>query len=772
MSCHFHPLVVILGVLAAMLAGCNPQQPFYLFEDGDLSHYIDQATDIDYPDVELESLAEVDGSIRPFSLDNTEPKEIWALSLEEAVQAALANSKVMKSIGGQIQGMPDFLLRASEIVPTIYDPAITESNPRLGIEAALSAFDAQFSSSIFWEKNDTPRNFVGFGAIFPPILNQELGNFQAQLSKFAADGGTWSIRHNVAYEWNDTSIRRYPSDWNVNVEAEFRQPLLQGAGVQFNRIAGPGAIPGFNNGVMIARIRTDITLADFEAGVRDLVSDVEIAYWELYYSYRFLDAMKAGRDSGLQTWRETSAKQKVGHEEGDRHDEARARQQYFLFRNAMERAQSDLFAAESKLRYMMGLAATDGRLIRPGDEPSIAKVAFDWHETLAEGLARSVELRKQHWVVKQRQLELIAAKNYLLPRIDAVGRYRWLGLGDDLIQPSGGSGNPVALNSNAYQSMTSGQFQEWHFGVDLSFPLGFRKEMAGVRHAQLNLARERARLQEQELELSHQLAFVIRDLEAARVLAGTNFNRLAAAKAEADTAEILVKAGEGGDPQSGGKQWTLDALLDAQRRLAEAEADFYRSVVDYNKAIAQVHYIKGSLLEYNGVHLTEGPWAGKAYFDAHRRARKRDASLYLNYGFTRPNVISRGPYAQHAGRGLPEETFVPTELTPELTPAMPTMPSAPQPEPAGDSGSVDFGSLDSLEPSSLSGSTVRKASFEEPTATTPNNATDNTPIRTDSDPSPKKWTRSTRANTRNELLANPSAAKASRPASGWKRVQR
>mgnify|MGYP006961823076 CR=1 FL=1 len=35
-----------------------------------------------------------------------------------------------------------------------------------------------------------------------------------------------------------------------------------------------------------------------------------------------------------------------------------------------------------------------------------------------------------------------------------------------------------------------------------------------------------------------------------------------------------------------------------------------------------VHFRKGSLLEYNGVYLAEGPWPAKAYFDAllHQRA--------------------------------------------------------------------------------------------------------------------------------------------------------
>ncbi len=66
---------------------------------------------------------------------------------------------------------------------------------------------------------------------------------------------------------------------------------------------------------------------------------------------------------------------------------------------------------------------------------------------------------------------------------------------------------------------------------------------------------------------------------------------------------------------------TLDLLLDAQRRLADAAArPDYRSQADYNRNIAQVHLRKGSLLEYNDVYLAEGPWPAKAYFDAHRRA--------------------------------------------------------------------------------------------------------------------------------------------------------
>lgn len=646
-------LLLAAAVVAAVvvLSGCQPQQPFYFFEDGDLSHYLGVATEIEYPDLEQESLSEVDGALRPFSLENSEPKEIWDLTLEEAIHHGLANSKVMRSLGGMTLQMPDSLMRTPELISTVYDPAVVETDPRFGVEAALAAFDARFTSSLLWEKNDTPRNVgvlpgigtPGFGEFFVPVFTQDLGSFQAQLSKTAATGGTWSIRHNVRYD-QSPGFRRYPSDWNVNVEAEFRQPLLQGAGVQFNRIAGPNAVPGLNNGVMIARINTDIALADFEAGVRNLVSDVENAYWQLYYAYRHLDVIVAGRDYALGQWRKIQIELNVGTKAP--YDEAQARDEYLSYRSLLEEALNSMYAAESNLRYMMGLAATDGRLIRPAAKPEIAKVTFDWNQILAEALARSVELREQKWKVKQRELELIAAKNYLLPRLDAVGRYRWLGLGDDLIQASGGTGDPTQIGSNAYESMLGGDYQEWHFGLELGIPLGFRREMAGVRHAQLRLARERVRLQEQELELSHQLAFAIRELEARHVLTQTNFNRRVAAKKQVEVMQISYDEG----------QITFDRVLEARRRLALAEDNYYRSLVDYNKAIAQVHFRKGSLLEYNAIYLSEGPWPGKAYFDARRRARARDAGLYLDYGFTRPQVVSRGAYAQQAASGsVPSE---------------------------------------------------------------------------------------------------------------------
>ncbi|MBN1908396.1 MAG: TolC family protein [Pirellulales bacterium] len=682
MSRRSHAFRTVACLLVAALTGCSPQQPFYLFEDGDLSHYRGMATELEVPDVDMASSSEVEGAKPPISLTNPNFDEVWELSLEEAVKIGLANSKMIRTINTSVFSdtlAPDSMTRAADIAPSIYDPALIETDPRFGPEAALSAFDTQFSTQVFWERNDRPINVgSGFGTIFARDQVQDLGTFQTGFSKFNATGGQSAIMFNSTYDQNNSPTRAFPSDWNVDLTAQFSQPLLAGSGVQFNRIAGPGAIPGFYNGVVIARINSDVALTDFENNVRNMVLDIERAYWDLYLAYRELDSVAAGRDSALVTWQRIKTLYDIGGEGGDLANLSQAQEQYFLFRAQYEDRKNEVFAAEAQLRYMLGLASTDGRLIRPKDEPTTAKLAFDWYESKCEALARNTDLRRQKWQIKKAELELIAAKNFLLPRLDVSGEYRWRGMGDHLW--SAERQHLVAGDEfdNAFQSMTGGKYQEWNFGINLSMPLGFRKEMLGVRNAQLNIARAKTLLRAQELEVTHQLSYAIRSLEKGIVITRTNYNRVLAARKQVKAVQAAFEHGD----------ITLNVVLDAQRRLAEAEIQYYRSVVQYNLALAEVHLRKGSLLEYNGVYLAEGPWPGKAYFDARRRARARDAACFLDYGFTRPKVISRGAYEQHAGRLPTGEDAVPL-ADPETIPT----PAPLQPKPEADDANPGAGAV-------------------------------------------------------------------------------
>lgn len=611
-------------------------------------------TKIEVPDVSSCNYEDNVQTMPPITLEDLDKIEYWDLTLEEATHIALKNSKVLRDLGGLVLNSPDN-------VQTVFDPSVTESDPRFGVEAALSEFDANWSTGAFFEKNDRALNNQFFGG-GTRLLKQDLFEYSSELSKRSATGTLFSVRNNIDYDFNNAPGNFFMNGaWDVNVETEARQPLLQGNGVEFNRIAGPGGTEGVYNGVMIARISTDISLADFEMGVRNLISDIESTYWELYFGYRDLDAKIRSRDQALETWRTISTLYQTGQLRAAQ--EAQARAQYYRqkeeVQNALtgrlqERTRSTIFRGnggvynnERQLRLLIGLPINDGRLIRPADEPILADVEFDWDEALIEGLMRRPELRRQKWVIKQQELELIAAKNFLLPRLDAVGRYRWRGFGHRLIEDRGD--NPRF--NNAVANLVSGDFQEWQAGLELTFPVGFRKAHAAVRNAQLEIARERAILDEQQRSVIHDLSNAISEKDRAYLTAQSNFDRRFAASEQLKSLRAII---EDSDADENERIRLLDLILDAQRRLADAESKFFRSMSEYMLAIKGVHYAKGSLLDYNEIYLSEGPWVGKAYDDAARKERlRRHAWRLEDYVMQRPSNVSGGTYAQQLEAGYP-----------------------------------------------------------------------------------------------------------------------
>ncbi len=314
------------------VAGCRA--PFDRFQawqsSADKSYYQSFVNQVEYPDVASCPQPGLESTPLPLSIQNPAELPVWELTFQEVLTNSLQSSQIFRDLGGTI-------VQGSNAALTVYDPAVVESNPLNGVEAALSAFDAQLSTQLFWQKNNSPNNQF-FQGLFPATSEQTTGNYISSLSKTAATGTTFSLNTNVIYDRNNRPNQLFDSSFVGWIEAQARQPLLQGSGVTFNRIAGPNAAIGQYNGVLIARINTDVSLADFERGVISLIRDVETAYWELYYAYRNLDAQILGRDSSLRTWQRINELQKVGMRGGEADAEAQARSQYYLFETQVTEA--------------------------------------------------------------------------------------------------------------------------------------------------------------------------------------------------------------------------------------------------------------------------------------------------------------------------------------------------------------------------------------------------------------------------------------------------
>lgn len=528
------------------------------------------------------------------SLQNAEYRD---LTLAETIRLALSNSQVLRDLGATV-------LRAPEQVATDQSLGLVQTDPQSGIEAALSAFDAQLYALGNWQNNDRQFNnrFFGGGA---NAFQQDLHDYVFQASKRTATGAEIALRSITDYDANNATGNLTPSAWQTQMHAELRQPLMRGGGVTFNRIAGPAALPGVYNGLLIAKTNNDISVSEFRRDARNYVSNVTNAYWDLAYAYRDADARAEALERSRLTWRSYDA-QKTSNRRGGS-AEALAREQYYRFQSEYQDAVAGklvgrtqvnnstsggtfagiggVLATERRLRLLIGLPVSEGVLLRPVDEPITAPVVFDTDSLMAQAVRMRSELQQQRLLIKRREMELLAAKNFLLPTLDLISTYRVRGLGKDL-----------AGSDSAFGELGDMSFQEYEAALEFRMPVGFRQAHAAVQHAKLQIARDQSVLKEQERQIIHDLLGVVAEADRAYALAETSLNRYLAAKDALDALEANRQAG---------LPISLEQLLDSQRRLSESQTRYYLAVTEYMVAIKNVQFETGTLLENTQIMIAD-----------------------------------------------------------------------------------------------------------------------------------------------------------------------
>ena len=516
------------------------------------------------------------------------PRHVRYLTLDEAIQTALANGTVVRELGGRVMVAPD-------ATPTAFDAAIRDNDPVFGTHAALSEFDSSFAAEFLYDKNDRVFNNLTLGGGAQELL-QDLTSLQSELRRTTLSGAQFALRSVTAHDRNNRQNNLFGHVWESQWEAEVRQPLLQGAGSQFNQIAGPRARPGlnFSSGILISRLNTEITQAEFEISIQQFVNDVIDAYWTLHLAYQGHASREGARDAARGTWNKVRSRFDQGLQGGEADKESQAKAQYYLYEdlaleylNGSDRV-AGIYEAERALRRLMGIVANDGPMLRPSQTVSSAKVVYDWESLLTQALATRVELERQRRRIRQSELRLIAARDFLFPRLDALARYRVRGFGDDLA----GSGGRFA---SAYQDQTDFDHQEWGFGLQLDVPLGYRAARAGVRQAELQLARERAILCDQQHEVARRLSDAVSRVAQTHASMQSAQARRVASEERVAATDSAYEAGRA----------SIDLLLDAQERYYEACLRDDQAQVAYMLAMKDVTLQSGQLLGETAVAFTE-----------------------------------------------------------------------------------------------------------------------------------------------------------------------
>lgn len=619
-----------MALLLSVVSGCK--QRIFMTEQ-DYQHTVTSTLEGQELHPDLSTTPMINPSGTPMTLRNLDRK-VRFISLAECIAIGLEQGRVGQPSllfpGTAQDNLVQFTGRGVAGSDSIRVLALDPARAGAEIEGALSKFDAVVRTAMQWSNTDQPigtaqQNFLAGGAGLN-VIQQNDATFSTALLKPLPTGGVAGITFNVPYQFTNLPARVNPS-YRPQLQFSFEQPLLQGYGVEINQLrnAHPGSIinPGVLNtaptaeGILISRIRFDQQRAEFERLVNQMLLNIETAYWNLYGAYWALYSREQGLQFAYTAFRLSKAKLEAGKISAA--DFYQSRGQYELFRAQRLEAIDRVFEFERQLRGLLGMPVDDGTRLMPSDSPTLAPYTPDWNTALQEALTKRPELYMARQDIKAAQMNLILAKNQLLPDVRFTASYDFQGLGSQLDGGSGATTTGGAQNINALRDLSDGRFSSWNAGIQAVVPLGFRFGNVQMRQAQINLTRAMEVLKDQELKAEHFLYNYYHRLDTAYERIRANRATREAYGEQLRVRQLEYDAGRG----------TLDLLLESQRFWAEALASEYQAIVDYNNALVGFEFAKGTIMQHDNVYIAEGQLPTCASVRAVEHEKARTNSLVL-----------------------------------------------------------------------------------------------------------------------------------------------
>jgi len=496
----------------------------------------------------------------PETVSRPQELEERPLALDEAIRISVRNADVVRILSGT---------SASNSGRTIYDPAITNTT----IDEQNSVFDPNLSSSNTWNRLENPSAI--FDAMNPGeslITGTRTDSFNSTtgLNKLNAFGGT------TEFGVQTNPFRIGPGNFPLNPQRDtatflqYTQPLLQGGRVRANLAP-----------IVIARINTERSFFQMKDSMQENVRGVVDAYWSLVSARTDVWARRQQVAQLTETVRQIQGGVNAGRLNAAS-DLAQAQLSLANFQANLISSEANVIQREAALRNLIGLPPADGTRLVPNTPPIREVYDANWDGMVELASERRPDIVELKLILEADQQQLMLSRNSALPRVDAVGLYRWNGL--DGVMPNG---NP--LTSGA------GQFTDWTTGVNFSVPIGLRKARAALRRQELIIMRDRVNLNQGLHAAVHTLATNLRALDQVfeQYLAFREARRAAQLNLEKQLASYRTQ------------QAILINVLQAVTDWGNAVASEASSLTQFNTQLANLERQSGTILETHGIFFYE-----------------------------------------------------------------------------------------------------------------------------------------------------------------------
>lgn len=569
------------------------------------SHFTSRYTAKISPPVNVSNSSRLDSLIRAGNL---------YLSLADAVALALENNIDIEiqrynfplanvdldraKIGAQILGGTNFLSSGSPPLGSISNAGLANggtlgtTGPGFG---PLTNYDPVFTSTINWQHQTTPENNTITTGTAALIARNQTYNFAVTDGFPTGAVATFSYDNTNTYQ-NAPRNAVNPVN-NAFMDITVTQPLLQGFGMAMN-----------NRYIRIAKNNLRVTDLAFEQQVITTVNTVTQAYWALVTYISSVDVANQSLAQSTKLKEDNEKQVDIGTLAPISVVQAEA--QMATDQQTLVNAQTNVLLQETALKNLLsrnGVASpllTDAHII-PTDRIVIPDVEATppVQDLVTQALARRPDLEQARLQVDSSKINLVGARNALLPSLNIVGDFRNSGLSgavNTVPLPPGTTASPadpffVGGYGDVLRQIFGRNFPTYSLGATLSIPLRNRAAEANMATAQLQYSQTELQLQKAINQIRVDVQTALTQLLQARAQFQAAFKGVDLEVQTLDAEQKKLELGAS----------TPYNVILIQRDLATAQLSLVQARQAYANARVQLDQATGMLLERANVHIDE-----------------------------------------------------------------------------------------------------------------------------------------------------------------------
>jgi len=397
----------------------------------------------------------------------------------------------------------------------------------------------------------------------------ETQDYTARITQLTPSGATVGVNNDVTRFSAANAPSAANPQYNSAVGVSLTQPLLHGFGETVNLAP-----------IVLARAAFQQSLLDLQSKAFDVISETEIAYWNLAAAYAFKELRETNLQVAQTLLDETRARNQVGLVKDL--DVLQAQANLASRREEIIDAQQVIEDAEDRLRAMLGSlqfepVTTIGVPPLPDIEPPLP----DFNKAVQAALSFDLDTQVQYVEVEKRRLQTVVARDQNRPNLD--------------LSLNGASLGRDRSGASAYVDSLSATGYRWSAGVEFSMPWGLRDANAQEREANKNLEVAALQIAVIQQDLMLRLRSAWRAISAGRERRVATAAALAYNLAAFDYERAVYSAGNA----------TFRNVLEAQRDLDQARLSHLQALIELIRAGITLSRIDGTLLQRHGFEWRE-----------------------------------------------------------------------------------------------------------------------------------------------------------------------